>query len=322
MVAKYLGKPRYLRLNCWGDCGNRSGTPNGGAMVSTLDPATGKVGTMPQPRPGTEESLAFWRPVFNEVLKRIKARGWLEETTLGYNSYNSVPPPALVDVAARLWPEGVWSLASHCGQSGMKFVGSDKSVVMAVRHATGVWSCAPPSYSVQAMPRRDTFCKATRAGGGLDCFFNDFSPPADHRAVVEEVVRAGYDGLCEFGVDLFPLKKPSGGYATPPGGRGVNWAAPGRSTLALLAPGPDGPVATERFEMFREGLELTEALLFIELAVAEKKLSDDLQKRAKSVLDARSRAFRRGWFGSRYIQSEYDEKLLDLAGEVAKELGK
>jgi hypothetical protein len=191
---------------------------------------------------------------------------------------------------------------------------------MAVRHATGVWSCAPPSYSVQAMPRRDTFCKATRAGGGMDCLFNDFSPPGDHRSVGEEVVRAGYDGWCEFGVDLFPLKTPIGGYGVPPHGRGVNWAAPGRSTLAILAPGPDGPVATERFEMFREGLELTEALLFVQQAIAEGKLSADLQKRAKSVLDARGQAFGRGWFGIRFMQAEYDAKLLDLAGEVAGEL--
>jgi hypothetical protein len=172
------------------------------------------------------------------------------------------------------------------------------------------------------MPRRDTFCKATRAGGGMDCFFNDFSPPSDHRTVVEDVVKAGFDGLCEFGVDLFPLKTPSGGYACLPHGRGVNWAALGRSTLAILAPGPDGPVATERFEMFREGLELTEALLFVEQAIAKGKISADLQKQARSVLDARRRAFGRGWFGFRHIQSDYDQKLLDIAGEVEWELGK
>ena len=44
--------------------------------------------------------------------------------------------------------------------------------------------------------------------------------------------------------------------ATPAAGAGTGWVAPGRSTLALLYPGPDGPVATERYEMFREGVEL------------------------------------------------------------------
>jgi len=74
--------------------------------------------------------------------------------------------------------------------------------------------------------------------------------------------------------------------------------------------------------MFREGVELAEALLFIERAIQEKKLSADLQKRANAYLDGRSEAFIKGWFGVRYIQSEEDAKLLDLAGEVARELGK
>jgi hypothetical protein len=319
MVAKYVGKPRPLRLNCWGS--PAPGLESCATTVSAFDPATGKVGVMPQPLPGTAESLAFWQPVFDEILKKLKARGWLDAATFGYNSYNSVPPPALVDVAAKLWPEGAWSFASHAGQARMKFVGSATNVVMIVRQSTGVWDCEP-SDNGQAMPRRDTFCKATRAGGGMDCFFNDFSPPSDHRTVVEDVVKAGFDGLCEFGVDLFPLKTPSGGYACLPHGRGLNWAALGRSTLAILAPGPDGPVATERFEMFREGLELTEALLFVEHAFAQGKISADLQKQARSVLDARRRAFERGWFGFRHMQSDYDQKLLDIAGEVARELGK
>jgi hypothetical protein len=79
-------------------------------------------------------------------------------------------------------------------------------------------------------------------------------------------------------------------------------------------------VATERFEMFREGVELAEAILFIERAIQEKKLSGDLQKRANRYLDERGEAFIKGWFGVRYIQAEEDAKLLDLAGKVAKEL--
>jgi hypothetical protein len=79
-------------------------------------------------------------------------------------------------------------------------------------------------------------------------------------------------------------------------------------------------VATERFEMFREGVELAEALLYIEHAVREKKLSADLQQRANRYLDERGEGFVKSWFGVRYMQSEEDVKLLDLAGEVARDL--
>jgi hypothetical protein len=85
--------------------------------------------------------------------------------------------------------------------------------------------------------------------------------------------------------------------------------------------GPDGPVATERFEMFREGVQIAEALPLIERAIQEKKLSPALQQRAKSYLGQRSHAFLMHWFTIRDMSSvEEDAKLLDLAGEVAQEI--
>ncbi len=89
-----------------------------------------------------------------------------------------------------------------------------------------------------------------------------------------------------------------------------------------LYPGPDGPVATERFEMFREGVQLAEALIFIERAIQEKKLSPALQEKAEKALDARSHAFIMDWFAIRDMPAAEDAKLLALAGEVAREVGK
>jgi len=88
----------------------------------------------------------------------------------------------------------------------------------------------------------------------------------------------------------------------------------------MLYPGPDGPVATERFEMFREGVVTTEALLFIERAIQSKKLSPALQQKAGQALEARSNAFIMDWFAIRDMPAAEDAKLLALAGEVAREL--
>ena len=91
----------------------------------------------------------------------------------------------------------------------------------------------------------------------------------------------------------------------------------------MLYPGPDGPVATERYEMFREGVEIAETLLFIEWAIQEKKLSPALQQKAEKALEARSNAFIMDWFTIRDMPgAEEDAKLLGLAGEVARELGR
>jgi len=316
-VARSVGKPFPLRLNCWGemDGANRL---FGAPAVSLLDPTTGKTDRLGQPAPGTEQSLAFWLPVFDEVLKKLQARGWLDATALGYNTGRNQPkPPSTVDVARKLWPDGVWYITGHNTDLGMKAEGSDKSLTMPVRYMDTVW-CAreavPRGYRALLTPRDQFFCYNYRER------FSDKSPLTDLRRITEDMIMSGHDGVGEFGADLFPLKRPAGGYYVPMAGRGVNWNYPGVNTLALLAPGPDGPVATERFEMFREGVELAEAILFVERAIQGKKLSDDLQKRANRYLDERSEAFIKGWFRARYMQSEEDAKLLDLAGEVAREI--
>jgi hypothetical protein len=318
-VAKSIGKPNNLRLNCWGQPGGANGASGGAETVSSLDPATGKVGIIPQPPCGTAESLAFWQPVLGEIFKKLKARGWLDVTTLGYNSQNPGPTPAMVDVASKLWPDGTWSFTSHIGTGGLIFNGTDKSVAMPVRHADCVWNRGFPAaqgYPVLTKPRAFTSTYGYRG------FYEDNTPLTDWRRTAEDMIRSGHDGVGDFGINMFPLKKPSGGYCAPAGGRGTWWAIPGRGTLALLAPGPDGPVSTERFEMFREGVQLAEALLFVEQAIQQKKLSTDLLGRAKDYLAVRGEAFVKSWCGLRYMQSEEDAKLLDLASEVARGIEK
>ena len=161
---------------------------------------------------------------------------------------------------------------------------------------------------------------------------------SEMRRLIEAVVLGqGFDGVGEQGLDLFPIKTPVnyeilqgwfrpdlyGGYAFSPCSPGTCWANWDWYVRALLYPGPDGPVATERFEMFREGLQLTEAILFLQRAVAEKKLSPALEKRAGAVLAERPKIdadLRMNNFFYRCFQSEADAKLLDMAGDVAREL--
>ncbi|NQZ67660.1 MAG: hypothetical protein HRT89_06285 [Lentisphaeria bacterium] len=318
MVAKTIGKPSNLRLHCWPSAGKYQ--TGGGTLVAVLEPG-GKISTMAQPTVGTPENLAFWQPVISKVLKKLKARGWLDITTFGYNIYNSVPPPKMVDVAYKLWPEGAWSISSHCGAQDMKFLGTNPKVVMPVRYASAIRSTGPKP-GRPPMPRQNAFCKATRAGGGTESFFNDKSAVGDLLSVVEEVVNVGYDGLCEFGLNLFPLKKKTGGYYIPQVGRGINWAGSGRSTAAILAPGPDGPLGTERFEMFREGTQLCEAMLFVKAQLGNAKVGAALKKKAGDVLKRRKQALSRTWFGFRHMPETYNAELLEVAGEMAQAAGK
>jgi hypothetical protein len=323
LVARKIGKPNTLRLNFAEGCG----------AVTVQDSATGKLSRLPPPAPGTEENYIFWKPVIDEVLQRIKARGWLEETTLGCNDPHGQPPVKLVDIAYRLWPEGEWSWASHfCGE-GMVFKGSTTNVMRKVRHADGCLvkpsGRLPPLWALEG-PRRYSFAWTSK--GQLD----DKSLLWEYRRQVENACMGGYDGVGDFGANLYPLKTPSGSYGTVTAGRGTRWAQQFDCIYSLLYPAPDGPVATERYEMFREGLELYEASLYVQNAIHKKLLSAELEQRAKRYLypqekpgrmtqqirGERDNTFNRGWFSATYMLAVEDAKLLDLAGEVARELEK
>jgi hypothetical protein len=358
MVAKSVGKPRTLRLNCWGEYNpKRTFTPwiagdfdNSGARpVTVFDPATGQLSRMNQPPLGTEENYKFWKPVFDEILKKIKARGWLGETTLGYNAWFASSFPTLVDVANRLWPGGEWSFTGHNGSQDMLFLGSDTNTVMLVRHADTVY--VRPRMGAPTQPQSQHI--ATKVGGdwgsleihlraqdrhplwlldaprrntfsfGCRLFQFDSTPLNDLRLLAENYILCnGYDGMGDFGANLYPIRSPAGSYYCTGAGAGTGWAGDVRSTLSLLYPGPDGPVATERFEMLREGMELCEAVIFVKGALAKKRdlLSPDLQQRAARYLRERELAYSRVAIRVRDLSAMEDAKLLDFAGEVAREL--
>ena len=107
---------------------------------------------------------------------------------------------------------------------------------------------------------------------------------------------------------------------------------------ALLAPGPDGPVTTARFEMFREGLQECEARMALEKALADEasrgRLGEALVRRCSEVIKERDklidlviegRGYGRsdGWYYW-YISSGWENraaKLFDCAGDAARVLG-
>jgi len=324
MVAKSMGKPALLRLNCWGEqrpgWGGMPADPaecwakvKEGKQVSLLDPATGKIEPMDQPPPGTEESLKFWKPVLDEVRKRVEARGWFDVTAMGHNSYNCPAYPAAVSIFRKIWPDGVWAYTAHNGELGAKWATTEKGVTVLARYADCVWTRGHPTargYRALLGPRPGFWCYTFRTD------FNDTSPLVLYRDILEEEIMCGHDGVSDFGVDFFAFKSKSGKLTHVGCGRGTG--GPTCTCMAILAAGPDGPVASERYEQFREGLEVAEAILYLERALQEKKVGGELAGKVNRLLDARGEAFMKHWPNGRF---ERDLELLALAGEVAAAAG-
>ena len=315
-VAKAIGKPALLRLNCWNEVDLKNGklaptrTASHNYHVTCLDPATGKLDSMEQPTPGTDESVAFWRPVLDEVRKKVEARGWFDVTAMGWNSYCYGPNSAVVSAFAKIWPDGTWSYTAHNGVKDMRFQGTAAGVSMPAIQVDSVWTLGkitPRGYRPLLKPHSTFWCFTWRT------MMRDFSPLALLRSVPEDELMRGQDGVSDFGADLFPVKSASGRYYCLGNGRGTG--GPGCSTQALLAPGADGPIATERFEMLREGVELAEATLFVEKALEDGKVSGELAAKANRLLDERGDAFMNNWTDGRL---DRDARLIALAGEIAK----
>jgi hypothetical protein len=319
MIAKSVGKPQPLRLQAWGDraCGKAGPFGNSLAMVSVLDPATGKTEPFKSPNPITDEAaaLAFWKPAFDGAFQRIKARGWLDATAFGFTADRDGPDDFLAELTKQLWPEGVWVLVSHDVTAAWK---DNSNPWVRLRYACGIYDFGYPSvrgYRALLQDRPVFFCNEYRGN------WRDFSPLTLQRRVGEDIIMSGRDGVSDFGADLFMSRDAKGNLQKP---GGPDWpSGPGRTQHAMLYPGPDGPVASERYEMFREGVEIAETLIFIERAIQEKKLSPELQQKAEQALEARSQAFIMDWFTIRDMPgAEEDAKLLSLAGEVAREVEK
>jgi hypothetical protein len=112
-------------------------------------------------------------------------------------------------------------------------------------------------------------------------------------------------------------------------GNGRGTGGPNDAQRALLAPGPDGAIATERFENFREGTEISEAIIYLEKALADKKISGELEAKVGKYLTDRGTVFIKFWYDKRASpwdsgmktsvpgQVDRDAELLALCAEVA-----
>jgi len=119
----------------------------------------------------------------------------------------------------------------------------------------------------------------------------DTFPVASWRHLGEVNIAGNQRGVGHLGADFWYVLRDKRGnrrgrvYFRYPEG---NWRSNDICT-SLLAPGRDGPIATVRYEMMREGIQECEARIFIEKALLGGKLDRGLAKRCRDALDDRIR---------------------------------
>jgi hypothetical protein len=343
-VEKHMGKPKLVFLYVWDYQYNERAKPEGfrdcveastgEVLVSSLD-AEGKVTPLKLPKYADPKSKALWKPVIDGAMERLKKRGLEKALLLGWAS-DGPPSKEIVSLFAELAPGVPWAVGSH------SFWGrQDKEI------AEGG---SPVKYATLVSAARDIRRKADPAAffGWKDgdmvttAYYRGMrnnSPITDFRFMADRPTEGGVRGAGRIGADFWPVMKDKRGRAV--GSLSARYPQSGWRNLdirmTLLEPGPDGAIATARFEMLCEGVQECEARLFIEEALFRQRIAGALAERCKGILDTRTRVLddlhkaeerdvtyeQKNEIYDRFLAADWQavtDKLFSAAAEVAQQL--
>jgi hypothetical protein len=258
-----------------------------GPAITQLDPATGKTELAYLPRFEDPASKPIWQALFGELRKRMEKRGWEKAMMLGMASDawpNKEELTTLSEVSGKL----DWVDHSHGGNytTGLKGLGLPGYIA----YVWNVVLAADPNEGRKyGWKRPDLRAQYVRF------FVLNVWPPASNLMEGEMNIAGEQRGVGRIGADYWPTIKDKQGRRA-----GYVWQRYPQSLWHslnlfshMLVPGPDGPVATTRFENFREGIQECEARIAIEAALTDEaqkaKLGPDLAQRCQVLLDGRTR---------------------------------
>jgi len=323
----------HRRLKClfvlaWGIEVGRT-KPTGG-YVTVVDAAGKKVLTQ-LPRFDSPECEAMWKPLLAGLRAHAARAGFKGRFLLGMPA-DCQPPPAHLRMFRRAAPDYGWMHESHMRIAHFRYGGRDE--VIPVTYQSMVYTNPIPD-------PRTMRCRGWRhASGQMVVGFNrfgfgplcllGFASPDAFRRWFETNLASDRAGAGRVGGDYWNINaKYKGGKLTSWAGGGMRGTLFGsyahsqvgqvgmaNNTTDLLGPGPDGPVTTVRFENACEGIQLAEARIFIEKALAAKadSLPGTLARRCQDLLDLRTNVLRGMTVPG---QQDRDRRLFALAGEVA-----
>lgn len=322
LYEKTLGKPHVLLVDVCVSI-HSSLRPKDGSSpvkVSRLDPATGRVEPMGQPPLAPATGVKFWRPVLDQVRARLEKRGWWDVALIGTAS-DSGPTADEAKTFKEIWPEKEWMFSGHPATKSVAGGIADVRCSEVVWGVPAVWNPAAAKPGAlyprpwKSKPSRIHLAFPRLGAGAVELYQR--SDLREYRLKPEKAMQSNLNGIGRVGIDFWEFTDAEGRkrQLTSGGGQftfnaGVAW---------FLAAGPDGPVPTTRSEMFREGVQVCEAMSFLQQASESGKLPGELAARIEALVRERARNMlaadgHRDWW-------EHEDKLFALCAEVAKAHG-
>lgn len=310
LAEKHMGRPKIVALNVWDiyvgakqklDTSERAGEVRAlehlsdrgialgeGPVVTAFDPATQEARDLELPPYTAPQSKAAWGPLFTELQKRLARRGLSDTMMLGIMT-DAWPSKEEVQFFKEIAPDLPWVSHSHHGVHGQ---GPSKIYGLAESgYQTRVWHVAfdddPTNGRMYGWKQPELIAYYVRARN-----FNSF-PLTTWRHLAEFSITGAQRGIGRLGADFWQAIRDKRGRRV--GTVSMRYPQSSWRNLdlysSLLAPGPEGPVATTRLELYREGVQECEARIAIESALADDglkgKLGDDLANRCQETLDER-----------------------------------
>jgi hypothetical protein len=164
-----------------------------------------------------------------------------------------------------------------------------------------------------------------RTGSSIVDAIHDDSALVIYRMITEAALQGNRCGIGRVGGDFWPLSGGKDGRFEPLCTDHGGCSMP-TNILALTSPGPDGAIFNERLEMFREGVQVAEAIIAVQRALDAQRIDGELAKRAECLLDARARYYLRAClpYATNRLSfecsnwQERDSRLFALAAEISR----
>lgn len=353
-AVKHLGKIPMVCLYAWEINVPGAGAPPSGLTAGEENKDRDILITIKKgdkleeavgPKWGTPQCAEFWKPVFGGIRKILAKHGIADSMMVGIVGDYRPSEKAIADIAA--------------ASPGTKWVAHAHALVLKIGDlptgmAASVWGIGGMSDPAAAIKRHE---QKRRYYGWkkkfrlvvfprYGCFFGNAISPrspqplAMYRSLAEGAIVSqgqpklspGCKGFDRFGADFWRVLKDRRGRGfaidarypeTTWGQLRISFATP-----AILAPGKDGAVMTDRFQMIREGLQEVEARIAIEKALLGNKLDKATAARLQKMLDDRVRGFIAGTLGKGkgwidWAKGDWQAmsaKLYAAAAEVAGEI--
>jgi hypothetical protein len=277
LYAKYNAPPTALLIDVWEGSydKDRDGKYRPFA-VSVADRPGGAAASRPMTY-DSPEAKAYFRAVMDGVRDRVKKRGWREDCILYAMASDSVPSDQTLDLLQGIAPYARWVKHSHFPLKEIR--GVEVAVQAIVNGGAGFKGPGWANPRLELLYLRK---KGEREAG-----------PATWRYMMEySIYRVACRGMGRIGADFWHVALPDkNGEAEMDNGHGAHYTGNlmiNCSSCALLGPGPNGPVATARFEMLREDMQDCEALTLLGRAMQDheprNKLGADLAARCQDIM--------------------------------------